>query len=199
MSKIILVNGPPMSGKDTLCNYLVDEYNGKLRKFAAPIKRAVAAIYHNNDRSEFNKYDSPELKQEPQGIYFGQTCRRVQIAVSESFLKPFHNDQGIFGKILAERLENDLDAPVFVSDSGFRREAEELVAKFGEHNIVLLRIFRDGYTFEGDSRDYITLRDLGVQEYDVYNPEDNLAAFYGSATYILNTILENNEQQSISQ
>lgn len=186
-----LLNGPPRSGKDTAAVWLEKRYDGKLLKFAEPIKRAVTAIYHGGDRAEFDKYDTAELKDTPQEVYFGKTCRQVQIGVSEAFLKPFHGDQRIFGNILArqvERIHGRLaSGPYFISDSGFRPEAEVLVDKYGAKNIILFRIFRDGFTFGQvtDSRNYITLRDLGVREFDIQNPNDNMQAFYGALDNIL--------------
>lgn len=186
---IFLLNGPPRSGKDTAAKYLEQRYSGKLLKFAEPIKRAVTAIYHGGNRAEFDKYDTPELKDTPQAVYFGKTCREVQIAVSENFLKPFHGDKGIFGKILALEIDRQLpryqEGPYFISDSGFRGEAEILVDKYGSCNVFLVRIHRESHSFKGDSRDYITLKDLGVQEFDLDNIEDNLLAFFGAAEHIV--------------
>lgn len=193
--KIFLLNGPPRAGKDTAAARLSHFYSGGskgLKKFAAPIKDAVTAIYHGGNREEFNRFDTAELKDTPQEVYFGKTCRQVQIGVSENFLKPFHNDSGIFGKILRNDIQRDLETDndwvfktYFISDSGFRPEAEILIEEFGAENVILFRIFREGYTFKGDSRGYITLKDLGVREFDIHNQEDNLSAFYASLEQIV--------------
>jgi hypothetical protein len=174
--QIFLLNGPPRAGKDTAAEHLARLYTAQVKKFAEPIKRAVTAIYHGGDKAEFQKYDSPELKDIPQEVYFGKSSRECQIGVSENFLKPFHNDQGVFGKILLQQILREHSATkylYFISDSGFRREAEVLVERFGPRNVNLFRIFRDGYTFKGDSRDYITLKDLGVREFDIQNHDGN--------------------------
>ena len=178
--KIVLFNGPPGSGKDTAAYHLAETCCGKNVKFAEPIKRAVTAIYHGGDRTDFNKYDTLEMKGIPQDIYFGKTCRQVQIGVSEDFLKPFH-DTAVFGKILAQDITRMMvshgPGPYFVSDSGFRPEAEVLVNKFGASNIYLARIHREGCDFSNDSRSYISLKDLGVIEFDIENHNDNKALF----------------------
>ena len=190
MPDIFLINGPPMCGKDTLAERLIHKYNGQLFKFADPIKRTVTQVYHAGDRAEFDHYDcNPDLKGTPQDVYFGKSCRDVQIAVSESWLKPYHNDPGIFGHLLVKSIEQNAEPnkPIFVSDSGFRREAEVLVDVYGAERVVLFRIEREGFTFKGanDSRDYIYLKDLGVGEFDIYNPQDNLNAFFTSADRIM--------------
>lgn len=187
--KFFLLNAPPRSGKDTAGQYLASVFGGKVIKFAEPIKRAVTAIYHNNDREDFNRYDTAKLKDIPQDIYFGKTCRETQIAVSENFLKPFHGDQSIFGKLLhrdiQERLVMGETGPFFITDCGFNRETELLVEQYGARNVFLFRIFRDGYTFSGDSRGYITVKHLGVREFDVENTSGNVQAFYAALNNIV--------------
>lgn len=175
--KIFLLNGPPRSGKDTGGHWLAAKY-GQVVKFAEPIKRAVCAIYHGNDRAAFDHYDSAELKDMPQQVYFGKTCREAQIAVSETFLKPFHNDKGVFGKLLVQDIERREETPnllsrrnYFVTDSGFRPEAEIIVERFGAQNVFLIRVEREGYSYLGDSRGYIALDDLGVQTLVVKNAD----------------------------
>ncbi len=178
--KIFFINGPPGSGKDTAGIHLARKYaSGQVYKFAQPIKDAVVAIYHKGNKAAFDALDTYENKGIPQAVYFGKTCREVQIAVSEFFLKPFHGDQAVFGKFLARDIRAEMSHArvslfpgprfFFITDSGFRPEAEELVREFGADNCFLLRIRREGYTYAGDSRDYINLRDLGVAERDVIN------------------------------
>lgn len=191
---IYLLNAPARSGKDLGANYLAQKF-GKVMKFAEPIKAAVTAIYHNGNRAEFDKYDTAALKDIPQAVYFGKTCREVQIGVSEEFMKPFHNDKMVFGRILANSIDKfieDMDTPslnichgqpkFFISDSGFRQEAEVLIDKFGAENIHLFKIIRPGYTYEGDSRSYIELADLGVFTREIKN-DKSIAEFYTALDY----------------
>lgn len=187
--KIFLLNGPPGSGKDTAAEHLEKSYqNAKLVKFATPLKLAAAAIYFGGDMEEFKKHDTYEEKGKPKQVFFGKTCREVQIAISEEFLKIFH-DEKIFGKILSNEIlrlnEKEGINTFFVSDSGFREEAEVLVQIFGHRNVNLIRIKREGYTFEGDSRDYINLDDLGVNTFDVNNPTGMVKKFLNHVeTYV---------------
>lgn len=156
MTKIVLFNGPPGSGKDAIATGLIVKYPDKvaLEKFAYPIKAACRAFY-SLSLEEWEAIDGDaELKNQPRPEFFGQSCRQVQINMSELFAKPTH-DNRIFGELCARRIEqNDKDI-IFVSDSGFIEEAEVQVEKFGANNISLFRLQREGKTFDGDSRGYI--------------------------------------------
>lgn len=191
--KIFLLNGPPRSGKDTGSEWLSKHFGGRVLKFANPIKRTVTALFHNGDRKAFMAMDTAELKDTPQDIYFGKSCRAVQIGVSENFLKPFFNDTGVFGRLLVNEIDAYRDrlftGPFFISDSGFRTEAEVLIEKYGAENIFLLRLHRENHTFKGDSRGYITLKDLNVREFDITNTNDNLPAFYENLRYVVDHCL----------
>lgn len=176
--KIILFNGPPGAGKDTVAQALAEKLpNSKLVKFAEPLKNGAAGIYFGGDRKAFNVYDTFEKKGKPEEVFSGKSCREVQIAISEQFLKIFHH-QKIFGEILAREIKKLKKNPhkittFLVSDSGFAPEAEVLVEHFGADKIILIRIHRDEYTYErfNDSRSYINLDHLGVQSHDFINVE----------------------------
>lgn len=182
MTKIILFNGPPGSGKDTYAMMIQSELNGRgeIVKFASPLKTVAMHLYCGGDSRLFHEYDlDQEKKVTPSPVFLGKTCRQVQIDISEEYMKPMHGQQ-VFGKLLAQNLEQKTEAgdgtEVFlVSDSGFRPEAEVLVEQFGPQNVMLVRIHReecpvdDEGKFVGDSRGYINLDDLEVYSIDVTN------------------------------
>ena len=66
-----------------------------------------------------------------------------------------------------------------VSDSGFDYEAEPVVRHFGAEHTFLVRLYRSGCDFKGDSRGYISLSHLGVREIEYQNQSgvDVLARF----------------------
>lgn len=167
---IFLINGPPGAGKDTLGHFLTERtVSSAVVKFAAPIKRAAAGIY---GREDFLAHDNFEVKNEPAAAFLGKSCREVQIAISEQFMKQFHGID-VFGRFLARDItirnqKQDIDN-FFVTDSGFLDEAKVLVDTFGADRIILFRIHREGHTFSGDSRGYIDLSELGVQQFDIKN------------------------------
>ena len=50
MQKIILVNGPPSSGKDTLANYIKHSWGAEHIKFAAPMYNAIPQLFNLSPR-----------------------------------------------------------------------------------------------------------------------------------------------------
>lgn len=187
--KIILLNGPPHCGKDTIGNQLWKLTNqSSVVKFATPLKTVATHLYCNGDRDLFDKMDAPEQKGKPDELFFGKSCRQVQIDISESYAKPMHGPR-VFGKILAstikQRMATEQTRTFFVTDSGFLPEAEELVDQFGRDNVILIRIHRDGKTFDGDSRSYINLDLIGVTSLDVNNVEGEAER---TVTYINNIL-----------
>lgn len=189
--KIVLFNGPPHCGKDTVSEMMEKSFKGAVRKFAGPLKRAVNAIYLT-DYERFLEEDSPERKSLPSGAFFGKSCREVQIAISESLMKPLHGKE-VFGKLLAKDLIRDVQrgtkGPFFISDSGFVEEAEVLCKEFGPTNIMLVRVHREGCDFSKDSRSYIYLDHMGVQSVDLVN-DGTLQDLESATIEILKPFLE---------
>lgn len=195
---IILFNGPPGSGKDSLSediNRFIK--NGTIEKFAKPLKTVAKELYCHGDQALFDLMDAQGTKDKPDDIFLGETCRNVQIAISETYAKPLHGER-VFGKLLASRIKaavannNNAYQPVFlISDSGFRQEAEELVEQFGAESILLFRIHREGKTYKGDSRSYINLDDLNVRSYDIRNVEGELPKV---SVYTLTVMCQNHPE-----
>ena len=174
--KIILVNGPPRAGKDTAYEAYPD---GVRCKFAQAVKEGTHAAF-GLDPKEYPMDVFEAVKDEPNVLFFGKTPREAYIAYSEMFMKPFTGDKMVFGKLLIRWIETYEEArekaqaepvPFIVTDSGFREEAEAIVGHFGAENVKLICVHRDGCTFEGDSRSYIDLTDLGVSTEDVVNDD----------------------------
>lgn len=171
--KIILLNGPPRCGKDTISEILKNHCPSEvhLEKFALPLKLAVPMIYGLTQANWKEDLDTEQGKDYRCDQLFGKTPREVQIAISEDLLKPLHG-KDIFGKLIVRRIErvnSKWFSATVVSDSGFREEAEVVVDRFGADDVQLWRIHRDGCDFKKDSRGYIHLNDLGVKEFDIDN------------------------------
>ena len=171
---ILLLNGAPRCGKDTVSQILKDMSSTTIHqeKFAMPMKRSVPLLYAVPYDTWKEDLDTPENKDYPCDQFFGKTPREVQIAISEDFLKPLHGKE-VFGKLLIRRIEFLVDRKIMetvvVSDCGFKEEAMQVVEHFGWWNVTLWRIYRDGCTFKKDSRDHINLKDQGIACYDVFN------------------------------
>lgn len=184
---VIFLNGPPGSGKDYAAEVLMHDsgLHIEAHKFAAPIKRSIAILCNTSVKAmEHNKTKimSP----------YGVTGRQMMIDFSEKWMKPAYG-KDIFGRLLAEHIgaimqmhdqdekagfkPDETGVPVgnpdlfVITDSGFDYEAEHVLKLFGNDNALLIRLHREGHTFEGDSRSYIELPE--VHTIDVYNKGDH--------------------------
>lgn len=169
--KILLLNGPPRSGKDTIAQILQKRASSSihLEKFALPIKTCVPLAFSIDRETWNNELDTASNKDLPNDLFYGETPRDVQISFSEDWLKPLCG-KDIFGKLALRRLEWICTrgfGTVIFSDSGFAPEAQVLIDRFGAEAIQLWRINREGCNYKGDSRGYINLD--GVRTYDVPN------------------------------
>lgn len=176
--KIVLVCGPPRSGKDELGRSLknlvarVSSKTGVVTvKFAYVLKQAVHRAF---DLQGIDAEAFDDRKDVPSEAFHGATPRAAYIQFSEHFAKPLFGSR-YFGERLASILEpyDGHVALVVVTDSGFAEEAQALVDRFGVKDVCLVRLSRPGASFEGDSRSYwqppdgmrvLTLRNDGPLE-----------------------------------
>jgi hypothetical protein len=183
MQPIILVNGPPGSGKDTLGKHLVERYpQFEIAKFAWEIKERTHSLY---GRPELPHDHFEEVKDIPSGFFMGLTPRQAYIHVSEMYFKPVHG-QEVFGNLLVKHLTTRVMASGYViTDSGFESEAVPVLRHYGSENCILVRINGRG-TFSNDSRSYITLPIETIDIYNTYSVRD----FLKSADFLLDRILQ---------
>lgn len=167
--RVIFLNGPPRSGKDTAAKIvaeLTEPRRPAIVKFAMALKLAMHRLYGLDLPHDYFEV----TKDQPRHEFYGLKPRDVYIGGAEDYWKKHHGDR-IFGTLLLEQLraedqladDNGTRPPLYlVSDSGFRSEAEVLVEAYGPEACLLFRLHRPGATFEGDSRSYVDLADLGV-------------------------------------
>lgn len=149
---LVLIQGPPRSGKDTAAKWLSQRWSYEHFKFSTPIRRVI--------RTFFPSYSLEEVKDTPVAelgypAYEG-TVRQLMIAFSETFIK-LRLGQDAFGRCLLEELKSieiTPDDPIVISDSGFPEEAEPLITYFGEAKTFIIQLSRPGTSFDGDSRSY---------------------------------------------
>ena len=171
MSKIIILNGPAGVGKDTIGNALAADYNCIQTSFKRPMFEIAASILGARAFSKFiTAYDDRDQKEQPQSFLGGKTCREFMIWISETVVKPlFGNKQ--FGKLMSEHIQICDEGFMFVcTDGGFPDEVIQLLED--GHDVTLVRLFMDGKTFDGDSRDYIRLKELYYPYYKKYSEHD---------------------------
>lgn len=168
MGKIILLNGPPSSGKDTAAKHIRQWYNNDyentphitarclLDRMSLPIKRAFAGTM-GLPITEDGIVEPWESKKEELIPDFAVSYRQWQIDFSEQFLKGYSDS--IFGLLLATRIkrrfEKNIANLVVVPDCGFAIEIDVLYSTFNPDDILLIRCHRHGFTFQGDSRSYV--------------------------------------------
>ncbi len=167
--KVVLLNGPARSGKDSLARYLVETRLNTARiGFADHPKRlahvmAFGAMGWDMDPNAFDA-----VKEIAHPGFAGMSPRRFYIHVSERVCKPLFG-AGYFGDRFVDAARASGAALVVVPDSGFRGEAERVAEAFGALNVLLVRLSREGTSFAGDSRGYIDLSDLGVAAVEIEN------------------------------
>lgn len=150
MTKIIVFNGPPRSGKDTAA-HIIQQYFGSDTvahlKLSTPLKRFV---------SELSGLSIPQLEEgKEQPLLFGQTVssRDLQIGIYEAISKVAGRDW--LAQIVVHKINTVEQSIVVLSDGGRPEEIDKLVRNFGASNILLLQLFRKGTSFQGDIRQYI--------------------------------------------
>lgn len=171
MSKIIILNGPASVGKDTIGNALAANYKCIPTSFKRPMFEIAASILGPRAFRKFiTAYDDRDQKEIPHGFLGGKTCREFMIWISESVVKPLFGNQQ-FGKLMSEHIQLCDEGFCFVcTDGGFPDEVIRLVED--GHDVTLVRLFMDGKTFAGDSRDYIRIKGSYLLGYKNYQEHD---------------------------
>lgn len=166
MIKFIVLNGPPRSGKDTIAAQLTQKLHGPTMhyKFAGTMKLALGEWLGLGLEDTFKFFEHTILKNEVSDRFMGMSPRQMLISFSEEWVKPkFGKDA--FGKLMAARCANLAGFTIVISDCGFADELKPLLTAFGEENIALVRLHRQGCDFVGDSRSYIaTPKPMGASE-----------------------------------
>lgn len=166
--RFVLLNGPPGCGKDTAVKHMVPYLDFKHLKFAAPIKRMVAALLEcsMSRLEEIKDVPNRMLRYEEYLTTRDDTPRRLLIALSEELLKPRYGGS-YFGNVLWSEATNSAHKVFLVSDCGFESEVARLISSAGKGNCLLIRIHRADCNFENDSRSYIP--DGLCQTIDIHN------------------------------
>ena len=140
MKKIIILNGPPQCGKDTLANFLFSMFENVVHvKFANELKTMTHRLY-NTDSQQADAYEA--LKQVLSEDFHGLTPRQSYINVSESYVKKFHG-KDFFGKQLCRTIDSlpkNENTIFIVSDGGFIEEVIPLVTTYGSDKIAVIKI-----------------------------------------------------------
>ena len=167
MSKIIILNGPAGVGKDTIGSELAAYYDCSLVSFKRPMFGIAKYLLGDKAFTKFiTAYDDRDQKDIPHGFLGGKTCREFMIWISESVVKPLFGKQH-FGKLMSEHIRSCREDLTYVcTDGGFQDEIIHLVED--GHDVTVIRLHMDGKTFDGDSRDYIRIKESHFPDYKKY-------------------------------
>lgn len=159
MIRILLLNGPPRSGKDAIGHALAQRIRGsRIVKMAEYLKLATHRLYDCVSEACEDAAFYELVKDQPLDVFFGLTPRQAYIHVSESYFKPIHGS-AFFGDRLVETIKGlwESDARTFiVTDCGFKEEVVPLIYAFKPSSISILQLRRKGTSFSSDSRGYLS-------------------------------------------
>lgn len=155
---VVLFNGPPECGKDTVSRMLVEhmEKQGvtcavKEESLSMPLRHIAYAM--TQYKGEYEGEDYARFKCTKFPAFGGKTGRQLMIDVSESFLKPTYGIE-VMAEMLIARNEK-FDGVLLIRDGGFQIEVNPLIQHYGEDNIYVVRVHRPGKDFFGDSRERV--------------------------------------------
>lgn len=168
--KIIITNGPPRSGKDTMCGLIREGITGCdliQLSYKNTLYVGVAKRYNLSVDAVYQLNADTAIKDEPSSLFGGLSVRQALIYESEEVIKKDYGEHGVAIKTFellkqrysSERLKN---AVLICSDGGFN---SELYAAYrhlglGVQDVFIARMERAGCSFAGDSREYIHNPDI---------------------------------------
>jgi len=176
---VVILNGPPNSGKDALAKLLADmgfAIRLEMKQCLFSVALQASGI---SEPAWFSRYNDKVLKEEPWHLLGGLSQRQFLIKISEDWMKPVFG-QGVFGERMADEAQHMIwktkgKVPIVFTDGGFEEELNAMVNKLGIDNVLLVRLHRDGTSFKGDSRNYLRSIKHTVDLYNNSTLED--AAF----------------------
>ncbi len=172
--KIIFLNGPPRSGKDTAGGLIAREFGARLYKMSRPLKGALRELFNISTSTAMNTLEAHKDERVVDMFMSAGgdilSWREVQISLSEEWIKPTFG-QDILGRLALRNLSGltGTDYTVF-TDTGFRAECIPIIDAYGADNCLLIHLGRKDCSFDGDSRGYIALVGVRTVECDNYLP-----------------------------
>lgn len=153
--RVLLLAGPPGSGKNTVAGALVNRQNAVHRELVAATAsfarklRAQAAGLYGLSVCRVEDFDADKDVLRPE--LYGLSWRQALIAVSERLVKPVHGEEFYGRELVHEIRRRDADGweLVVVHDSGFAPEARPVAELWPTARIELRRT---GAGYDGDSR-----------------------------------------------
>lgn len=185
---VIMFNGPPRSGKDSACEIIMEHFpevhyayfKEVLYKECAKILgldfNFWASVCQNGDLK-----DKPMLTMAAGETGAVMTPRDILIYLAEKVLKPKYGRdfiacetaETISGLIQFQREQSNEEAVIVVPDLGFDYEIDTVRKKIPDAHVISVAVHRPGFTFEGDSRNYVKDPGFGLHNTGSYEDLEN--------------------------
>lgn len=149
--KIILLNGCPSSGKDTIANYLVEKHGFKTIAFKDQVYKDVIDYFGVTQDEYMALYNDRTTKDLPTPLLNGYSPRSAMQYVVEQVNKP-KLGKDYLAKYTLDIILEDVYNDYVVSDLGLDEEEEATHKKLNNKNYKIIYIDRDGYDFSKDTR-----------------------------------------------
>lgn len=151
MRRILLLNGCPASGKDTVSDYLVKKYNYKTIAFKDSAYKSVYEHFNLSKEQYMSLYNNRELKDKPTELLNGYSPRTAMQYVVEKVKKP-QLGKDYLARETIDLILKDVYNNYVISDLGLDEEeiATHYYLKKEKYSIVY--IDRTGYNFANDTR-----------------------------------------------
>lgn len=190
--KLVLFNGPPGSGKGFAAAHCCEVFDGLEVEFKDKLFQIALEVSGFSHSRWFEIYNNRGVigrnKETPLQELGGLSQRQLLIKISEEWIKPIFGNK-YFGGAAARTVE-ECSSEIknfFFSDSGFLEEARVLQEQFGYENVILVKLFREGHTFAGDSRNYLDAKDFHTT---VEIDNDGTDAFKEQLEWMLGELVE---------
>jgi hypothetical protein len=173
MKNLILLQGPPFAGKDTIGRMIMTQLGDKANKPAKLLKFATPMNTWMMQNFGVDCNDGHD-KEAPCQALGGLSRRQAAIKYSEDWIKPTYGKDH-FGKIAANTIDSFDDNwfSFIFTDSGFKEEGMVIINEYGAKKCRIIKVYREGKTFKNDSRGYWSAD--GVQESRLDNEFDTEA------------------------
>ncbi len=151
---IIILNGPPNSGKDTAAKFITKMVGQTSHaKLSRPLKSAAISIFDLQPKTL--KYFNEDSDFES-AFLLGSTYREVQIEIFK-MLEAKYGPDVLARLFIRYAKKNIATRHIVTSDCGRTIEAQALVDHFGRSGVALIVLNRKGCDFSSDIREYVDI------------------------------------------
>ena len=170
MSKlIVLISGPPQSGKSTAASILRTKMGAVVCHPMQGVDKAISHLFHI-DPDIWNAVLKGD-KDIPERMFTGYSIRQVEIALADWMERNF--GESIFPDQIIQRIRSENNPSILYVIPSVKNDSdmEVYTQVFGVKNVMLLRLEREGTTWSNDSRVHVQPF-VGQHHKDIINKYD---------------------------